>query len=496
MNDLHPVQSWVALLLPRLPVDLLTRAQWHEPRPIAVVADRRILACDGLAGEAGVRAGQKLSAALALCPPLVWRDRDMAAEKAALADLAGWASRFTSQVALAQPQALLLELGGSVRLFGGLAPLLRSIVDGLADLGFHGRWGIAPTPQGALLLARSAFPDVDRIAQDRTALRQRLIRLPVAVLEAAQGCLTTLEGIGARVVADLLALPRDGLNRRFGATLLDEIDRALGVKPDPRLAFVPPSRFETRMELAYPTASDDALLFVFKRLFDQLEGVLRARRAGTSTLMLTLRLDHVAIPLVLTLSLLRPADESKHFCLLLRERLARTQLAAPVEHITVTVERMVPLYERPLSLLPDDPQQSDDLPRLLERLNARLGDEALRCLRMVPDHRPERASQTPPLHYASGPRKAAEPITEEPEILNPRPFWLLTAPQPLREVSAVPHLDGPLTLLAGPERIESGWWDADAARDYFVAATDRLERVWVFRERKPAGGWFLHGYFA
>ena len=55
-----------------------------------------------------------------------------------------------------------------------------------------------------------------------------------------------------------------------------------------------------------------------------------------------------------------------------------------------------------------------------------------------------------------------------------RPFWLLPAPEPLAEIGAAPHRGGPLKLLAGPERIESGWWDgSDVARDYFVARTRR-----------------------
>ncbi len=58
-------------------------------------------------------------------------------------------------------------------------------------------------------------------------------------------------------------------------------------------------------------------------------------------------------------------------------------------------------------------------------------------------------------------------------------------------------LDHPLTLLAGPERIESGWWDGAAeARDYFVAADAEGRRFWIFQEREPTPTWFLHGVFA
>ena len=72
-------------------------------------------------------------------------------------------------------------------------------------------------------------------------------------------------------------------------------------------------------------------------------------------------------------------------------------------------------------------------------------------------------------------------------LRSPRPLWLLEAPRRIRE--------GEFTLLAGPERIESGWWDgAEARRDYFIARTGQASLAWVYRERE--GHWFLHGFFA
>jgi protein ImuB len=53
---------------------------------------------------------------------------------------------------------------------------------------------------------------------------------------------------------------------------------------------------------------------------------------------------------------------------------------------------------------------------------------------------------------------------------------------------------GDFVLLAGPERIESGWWDGDdAKRDYFVARLPNAALAWIFREE---GQWYLHGLFA
>jgi protein ImuB len=120
--------------------------------------------------------------------------------------------------------------------------------------------------------------------------------------------------------------------------------------------------------------------------------------------------------------------------------------------------------------------ESEDWAALLERLQARLGREAVFGVTTVPDHRPEHAW------------RRIEPGDWDPHEFHqpgPRPAWLLEAPRRLEE--------GRFELVTGPERIECGWWDGDEARrDYFVA---RLEASlgWVYREN---GEWYLHGLFA
>jgi len=70
-------------------------------------------------------------------------------------------------------------------------------------------------------------------------------------------------------------------------------------------------------------------------------------------------------------------------------------------------------------------------------------------------------------------------------------------------------------LLAGPRRLETGWWVEPAAqanrvalhrpcRDYYVARSVVSGLLWVYRERldQPEAGahqaprWYLHGLFA
>ena len=78
---------------------------------------------------------------------------------------------------------------------------------------------------------------------------------------------------------------------------------------------------------------------------------------------------------------------------------------------------------------------------------------------------------------------------------------ILAAPQPLAQQHELPDYRGELALIAGPERIEVGWWDfgdphrPTVHRDYFVARNQRGQTLWIYRELKQPRGWFLHGFF-
>ena len=78
-----------------------------------------------------------------------------------------------------------------------------------------------------------------------------------------------------------------------------------------------------------------------------------------------------------------------------------------------------------------------------------------------------------------------------------RPLWVLQEPALLDNDQAGPRYHGPLRLQAGPERLETGWWDdTGIARDYYVAVNPRGVYLWIYRDRSQATAhWYLHGMF-
>jgi protein ImuB len=487
---------WACIRLPDLSLQLRLRgAELSGPLVVTSSGNRpQVLSCNPPARSHGIRPGMTVSAAVALAPDLVEHVRDPAAEMRALRNLAAWAGQFTSIVCLVRPDAALLEIAGSLRLFGGLRLLLLQIETGLLDLGYTAALTAAPTPTGACLLARAGTGA--RIS-DPAQLQPALAPLPLVLLDQPQETMRTLAAMGVHTIGECLALPRDGLARRFGQPLLDELDRALGRLPDAREPYVHPTRYSSKLALPAPVQETEPLLFAAKRLLLELAGYLRMQQTGVTRLELTLHHEDRK-PTVVMLGFAVPCRDAERMVRLLRERLTNIELSDRVEAIAIDSRETRPLGSRNLSLFPEDRLPEEQRWLIIEHLRARLGAHAVHGIASHPDHRPEHAW------------RACEPGTDAASgMLSTRPLWLLEMPWrlPVQEKEAQAPVTltlspggrsepSSLILLAGPERIESGWWDdGDTARDYFVAVDAAGRKLWVFRDRRDERAWYLHGLF-
>ena len=489
-------ELWLAIHLPQLPLDLATSAH-AERKPCVLVegsgARQRTVLANSEAARLGIRAGMALGAAHALGEVMALQ-RMPVAEDRALARLCAWAYQFTPVVTPVAPDGLLLEVRGSLALFGGLHGLLSALRRGLRELGMRSfAFAAAPTPLAATWLARGRQPaTVDSFA----ALPAALAVLPLDTLRLPAKQLQDFYGIGVHTIGECLRLPRDGLARRFAPDLLRDLDRALGRERDPRPAFTPPEQFAQRLDLLWEIQHAQALATGMERLLHELGGVLRARSAVIRSLCWTLHhRDGQAVPH--RIALVAPSRDVAHLARLTREYFARHRLPSPVRGIELgaadfevqTAVELDDLFCRG----PRGESTDERWPQFVERLQARLGPDALKELAALPDHRPERATRIAPLGTAPAPGAEAE---GGPRRRRPRPLWLTRQPLPLAEQNGRPALGGMLTLGAERERVQGGWWEgADLARDYFVARDPRGTRWWVFRELEGRRGWYLHGVF-
>lgn len=489
-------ELWLAIHLPRVVLDSLQAAVAALPgRPPLAVVDldhdgKVVCACDDAAAAGGVRPGMALNSALALLPALQAIPREPPREQELLNAVARLGIRFTPRVSLEPPDAVLLEVRGSLRLFGGVRALHGQLRAQLQAAGITGCLALTPTPLAALWLARAGHEVALRRAD---SLMGRLAPLPLAVTRWPERSVQLLATMGVRNLGDCQRLPRDGFARRFEPRLLAMLDRAAGRLPDPRAAFRDGEKFVVRRDLEPELADTQRLETVIVPLLEELCAFLRPRGRGVQAL--EVRLVHrTAPPTRLRLRFVEPVSALRRITGMLHERLSRAELPEPVRTVRLASGPLIEIPGAPAELFSRDRRGSGaSVPQLVERLRARLGVEAVHGLCLVPEHRPESAWRV----SEPGPARRAAAVDQRADAV--RPLWLLDAPQPLAGGEA-PRYDGALEFEEGPECIESGWWDGkDIARDYYVARTGAGARLWVFRERRRGqsdGAWFLHGVFS
>jgi len=512
--------KWLSVYLPRLTLEVQSGgAEFLDP--FAVVdgkAKNRLLIFNQHAKEKGLQVGMPLSAAFALATDLRVKERDEFAEKSALEALAGWATQFTSFVAVEPPQALLMEIGGSEKLFGGMTLLVHSIEQGLKQLGYESRMAIAPTPLAALLLSRSG----SRNRSWTHSITGDLAKVPLEYSGLEEKVVQTLFSLGLRTFADFYRLPRDGLARRVGPQVVMFLDKVLGNISDPRSPYVVPKSFKRCLSLPEEVAGSRALLFALRRPLLELTGILRASDTGIQ--MLSIDLYHRKhSPTHIEISLLSPSRDGEQLQLLIKERLELIALPNPVEGIEFKAGKFLPLAPDALDFFKTSRRVCEQWSGLIEKLRIRLGRGAVYCLDTVCEYRPERAWEINNLkepgfskrHKRQVKKKLSLPrgekvsaslgelhapwltLPQAKEGFSTRPVWLLAEPELLCTRNHRPYLRGSLHLSHPCERIESGWWDGnDVSRDYFIALNKVGECYWIFRDRRSPEAWYLHGIFS
>ncbi|MGF6774908.1 Y-family DNA polymerase [Paraburkholderia sp. GAS334] len=488
------MRVFLAVHLPKLPLEVF-RPKW-SPEPAhgsAVLEKDKVVIADGAARAAGVRLGMKRGGVLTLSPETEIHERDAGREAAAQREVGVALMRFSPEVALLDEATVVVEVGASLRLFGGLLALCREAKAVLATLGFTARVSAAPTGQGAWLLAKFGNRRVLKLA----SLEQRLSMLPMMAVPEVRQFGEWFSGLGCETIADIRRLPRSGLQRRCGEHLLDSLDRAFGTAPELFDWLELPPTFSARIEMPDRLEHADGAVFGAHRLIVQLCGWLCAKQLAVTAIKLLLEHERgrdAIEPTTIDIALGEPTWKEEHLVRLLKERLHRIELAAPVIALRLDASKVESAVPASDTLFPEPGGSKEDHARLLELLVARLGEDNV--LRPAPtaDHRPEVANRWVPVT-----RKLKQ---EALPLGLPRPTWMLDSPVRLLMRQHRPFYGSPLRMVSPGERIEAGWFDGElVTRDYFVAQAEDQSCYWIYRERVSSRDaeeeqrWFLHGLF-
>lgn len=452
-----------------------------------------------LAQRRGVRPGMSLAQAQALVAGLVVVADEPQRDRAVLARLAHWATRFSPQVEPVEPDTLLADITGCQLLFGGEENIGRQAVAGLGQQGFQARAAIADTVGAAWALAVAGDEPLCIVPVGQGCAH--LARLPPAALRIDAQVTERLEALGVRTIGDLLMLPRHTLPARFGAQLVQRLQQALGEVHEGVAVHVAAAAPLARRRFESPVADWPVIVAAAEELLAEvLEEVVR----GDGALR---RLEYVLYseevgPRVLRIELARATREARHVLQLLTQRLEQVDLAPGISGLMLVARRTACWRgEQGELFVPREPGDEEALGGLVDRLAARLGQAAVVRPTLLDDHQPECA-----FRYVSVVEAGCDPVEVEGRVsAMARPVRLLPRPIPVRAIALVP--DGPPTWFAyrgreytavraeGPERLETAWWRGpDVRRDYFRVTAETGEQFWLFRatvERR----WYLHGLF-
>lgn len=471
----------------------------------------RLAAVDPAAAQAGLAPGLTLADAQARTPALRTVAHRPEADAALLARLMEDFGRFSPMIAENAPHGLMLDVTGCAHLFGGEARMMQAAQARAGRAGLQTRCALAGTPQAARALARfGPAPSHGGIFTEHT-VRAAVRRLPVAALELSDKDEQALRRAGLKRLADLDDRPRAPLAARFGADFPARLARVLGDEDVRITPHRPPAPVVVDRVFFEPvSAPEDVERVLADLLAETAERLEQSGQGGRAFEAGFFRVDGQVRRIVVRTG--QATRDVVAVARLFRERMGA--LANPVDP-GFGFDQMRMAVPWTQTQTPSQQGLEGETPgeeafgRLIDRLTARLGPEAVLRFESFASHMPERAARLVPASVQPGGEIWPDLDPDDPPL---RPLQMFDPPQPVETLAEVP--DGsPLRFRwrrvlhevvgsEGPERIGGEWWRAphQKTRDYYRVEDRQGRRFWLFRQglygENEEPRWFIHGLFA
>ena len=523
---------WLAVHLPMFALEVIQAGQ-NTRAPTVLVEGSRVLLGNRAALQTGIGLQSTLATACGICPHLIHYQRDPGKELKHLQLLAEMCYRFTSRVSLEPSQGmraasgLLLEAGGSLKLFGSMNAWQSRVAGLCRELGHAAVLRTAATPSAALALARASASRLSDVALIHT--------------ELAGSEVESLSNMGIKTLGPLLQLPEAELGQRFGARLINYLGRLAAVVPDPRHCIEPQPMFASSLNLLDPITDKGALLFPMQRLLSELQCWLIGRQLGAGRLLWRFAPHESATGVSMPVRFAAARQRKVDFIDIVRLALNRAELPENVLQIGLKAGSLVPWTTHSQTLFRSPPGQSggrspqpgsargypsqeespqpgsargypsqEESPQpgsarghpsqkktqpgsargyppqkneapteLIDRFIAQLGETGCSGIATTGQYAPEQAWRLCRVGEACGSLDGHGRVD--------RPLWFFDSPQRVNRKE--------FEVLRGPERLQTSWWrHAEGShRDYYVVRRGNGARGWAFVD--SGGQWFLHGYF-
>ena len=541
----------LCLWFPRLAAErAIRRMGGDQGAPFVVLRDagnmQVIYSLNEVAEHQGLRQGQPLRDAMAMCPDLVTRLVNFQDETVFLSRLRRWAGKYSPWISEDGVSGLTLDVTGCAHLFDGEMSMLAQIEADCVALRLTVRAGLADTLGAAWALARFAGQQSgplrtgDAIDQEAHATRSRAAKrrhwerggaapkfeapevrqsriaghgrtrraigkLPMAALRLTNDDVTALAKLGLRRVEDLWGMPRAVLVRRFGRSVMRRLDQAVGIEPEPVSAAKPEVHFAVRLSLPDPIGLEADMLAAIARLLPPLCEKLRSKGQGVRKLRLQIfRTDDTSQ--CVDVGLARPGHDPARIAPLLAMKLKELDVGFGVDVIRLKVLISEVIKNKQHSGHSEARvravSRTTGIEDLIARLGARTGLEQITWMHPGSSHIPEKTMMMMAAAWA-------DPVDYWPTPTALRPVSLFPPEPVMAENVAMPPAHfrwrgRNLTrgLAVGPERISPEWWLDEptwrtGVRDYWRVDVEGGERLWMYFAHGgvKTGGWFCHGNF-
>jgi len=520
---------WLCVRFALLPLESL----WghSETTPVAVGEQQRLVCCNAMAYQKGVRPGQSVATAYAVADSLQVVERREHLEQQQLKKMALQLYPFSPVLTLWQPDKLLVEIGRSLTLFHGLDPLLSRIRSAVAQHHMTACFGLGPTPKAAELFSylslSESYPlwNTEQQAFDNKAFLALVDLIAINLLPLPEKLIDKISATGIKTIGGLRVLSTAALNKRFGRELVLYLQQLTGEHPDVQTCFQPQIEFTQSLEFIDVIHQREALLFPMRRLLEDLIYFLRLYQKSGQLLRWKLR-DSYQVASQFDVHLSDAQVDFNRFLELTRLQLDSVNLTGPIEWLELSMPRLVDADIQEQSLFSRSEPFNDEL-HFVSKIKARLGYSS--CLWLVQknevipelscsllsdqpsDYSKQRQSQVQSRRgsrslnvSSSTQQKQSLQASEQNTMMldgdllpqqKIRPSWLLPVPQAIGRTPERLNWQGKLRLVSQPERLFHHWWKKPVSRDYYVAQHESGIFYWVFYDQLKQG-WFVQGVFS
>ena len=487
---------WLALSYPQLPLEVFDPECASNSRPVVVLEKNKIALCNAAAQKLNILPGSSLATAQAIQEELTYFDRDHLLEQKVLTSLATKLYALSSQVSMPSECAILLEIGASIRLFGSVDVLVQKAIELSSTAGLQAVGGVASTPQAALAFSYSNKNKLSDIYLTRSGIERAGI---------TEKTINQLSDMGIETLEELTSLPFKEIGKRLGKDILRYLNELTGKTQDIQKPVALKKHFVKEIYCLQPINNKSELYehsnAPLQVLLEELCHWLLINQLGCEMLIWEFEAygardcsgdgknKETDKRAQMSISFSTPQQEITNLLKMTKLRLDQELLPKEVVTVRLKVNRLAPWqgdnHNLFGALTSSEMENNNDRKldtTLLDEINARLGDGSCKGIQSISSITPEHSwiFLDHLINYGAH-NKHVDALLPHKK----RPLWLITPPRyvELKDIS----------LIVGPERIQSRWWSQLIDRDYYIAKQKNGAECWVFKS--PEDRWYIHGYF-